>query len=98
MQFSQESLKLREKFLTPTFAQTLAGRQSVGDPFTTGDEDRPKAFRVGECREIASDKAEFQILLFWRDDVRSEQREIKVMATKKNDRWLIDDVSAARAK
>ena len=93
MRFSPESLKEREKFLTPGFTQKLASWQGSGDPFTTGNDDLPKAFRVGSCKAIAPDKTEFQVLLFWRDDTRSEQREIKVAAVKQNDRWLVDDVT-----
>src|SRR5687767_14385950 len=66
MRFSPENLKLHAKYLTPDFAHRLKSWQSSGDPFTTGDEDLPKAFRVGECREIAVDRSEFQVLLFWR--------------------------------
>ena len=98
MRYSDEGLKLRERFLSPTFAQDLTRRQHFGDPFTTGDEDLPKAFRVGACREISPDKAEFQVLLFWRDDVRNEQREIKVETAKQDGRWLIDNVSVARTQ
>jgi len=93
MRFSPESLKEREKFLTAGFTQKLASWQSSGDPFTTGNDDLPKAFRVGSCKEIAPDKTEFQVLLFWRDDTRSEQREIKVTSVKQNDRWLVDGVN-----
>jgi hypothetical protein len=98
MRFSAENLKQREKFLTPVFAERLSSWTNPGDPFTTGNEDLPKAFRVGACKEIAADKTEFQVLLFWRDDVRSEQREIRVVAAKENDRWLIDNVTVAGTK
>jgi len=93
MHFSNENLTARERFLTADFARRLTGEREGPDPFTTGDDDLPKAFRVGQCREIANDKVEFQVLLFWRNDVRSEQREIKVEAARQNDRWLIDNVS-----
>lgn len=93
MHFSHENLKLRQRFLTQDFVQYLTGWSNPGDPFTTGDEDVPKAFRVGECREIANDRAEFQVLLFWRDDTRSEQREIKVETVRSPDRWLVNNVS-----
>jgi hypothetical protein len=92
MQFSQGNLKLREKFLTPALSQKFGAWPNAGDPFTTGDEDLPKAFRVGECTQIPDDRTEFQVLLFWKDDVRTEQRQIRVAAARLNDRWLIDDV------
>ena len=92
MGFSPEHLKMRERFLSPDLVERLSDDAAGTDPFTTGTSEYPRAFRVGECREIAPDKAEFQVLLFWRDDIRNEQREIKAVAVKKNDKWLLDDV------
>lgn len=92
MHFSQGNMKLRERFLSPDFVQKLTNWSNPGDPFTTDNEDLPKAFRVGACSEIASDKVEFQVLLFWRNDTRSEQREVKVEAVRSNDQWLINNV------
>jgi len=92
MRFSPENLNKRERFLTAALFREVADEQEGIDPFTTGTSEFPKAFRVGECREIAPDKAEFQVVLFWRDDVRSEQREIKAVAVEQNDKWLLDTV------
>ena len=92
MKFSPENLKLRERFLTAELSERLAAAQEGVDPFTTGTSDFPKAFRVGECNEISPAQTEFQVLLFWRDDTRNEQREIKVAATQQNEKWLIDKV------
>lgn len=93
MKFSAEGLKLREKYLTPEFAKAVAGSAEGTDPFTTGSDDIPKAFRVGECREISPERTESSVLLFWRTDERTEQREIKVEAVDKNDTWLVNKVS-----
>ncbi len=98
MHFSQENLKKREQFLTPAFVARLESEADGADPFTTRNTDFPKAFRVGECKEVAPDETEFQVLLFWKDDVRSEQREIGVTTVKQNGQWLVDDVSAARTQ
>lgn len=92
MKFSQENLGLREKFLTPEFAGSLKNLQSENDIFTTNSTDIPKAFRTGECEAVSPDKTMFNVLLFWRDDVRSEQREIIVETVKQNDKWLISGV------
>jgi len=93
MALSPESLKMRERFLSPKLFREISSAQEGTDPFTTGTTELPKAFRVGECRAIDPDKAEFQVLLFWRDDVRNEQREIKAIAVKQNDKWLMDSIS-----
>ena len=93
MRISQENIKDRQRFLTPRFYQELSNTQADTDPFTTGTNEVPKAFRVGECHVVAPDKVEFQVLLFWRDDVRSEQREIKAVLVKQGDKWLLDSVN-----
>jgi len=94
MVFSQETLKRRERFLTQGFSKLLEATNDGVDPFTTGTDDIPKAFRVGECREISADRVEFQILLFWRDDTRSEQREVKLEAARQNEKWLVDKIAS----
>lgn len=93
MHLSPESLKARKRFLTEEFANRVSERSEGIDPFTTENEDFPRAFRVGKCTEITSDRVEYQVLLFWRDDNRSEQREIKVDLVKENERWLVDNVT-----
>jgi len=92
MKLSKENLQKRERFLTDELKQNLAAQaESAKDYFTTTD-DYPKAFRVGECEVLDDNKTVFQIVLFWKDDTRSEQREIKVETVKQNDKWLIDKV------
>lgn len=97
LDFSDQGLNKRERFLTPEFFEHLRypprDIPPGMDPFTRTDHDPPKAFRVGECREIAPGKAGFQVLLFWRDDTRTEQREIEVEVVNQKDRWLIDRVA-----
>ncbi|HKX84096.1 MAG TPA: DUF3828 domain-containing protein [Pyrinomonadaceae bacterium] len=97
MQPSLENLKLRERFLSPEFGGKLmvdvtSYPKTTIDYFTHTD-DFPKAFRVGECRVIDTGKrTDFEILLFWKDNERSEQRSIHAEAVKENNKWLIDDV------
>ena len=92
MRFSQANFDLRRPFLTEDLSDRLMKSADGTDPLTTGDRDIPKAFRVGECREAAAGRTELQVLLFWRDDVRSEQRPITVDAVHKDGRWLVADV------
>jgi hypothetical protein len=93
MKFSAEGLKAREKFLTPEFASKLTGSSEGTDPFTTNSDDIPRAFRVGECRELSPERTESNVLLFWRNDERTEQRIVRVEAVDKNDTWLMNSVS-----
>jgi len=92
MKLSKENLQKRERFLTDGLKQNLAAQaESPKDYFTTTD-DYPKAFRIGDCKVAGENKVVFQVVLFWKDDSRSEQREIRVETVKRNDKWLIDKV------
>lgn len=102
--FTEEDLHARRDYLTPEFLARLKGplrdAPAGADPFTwtaslTGTNDPPKAFRAGECKVLMPDRlTEIEVLLFWKDDVRSEQRRIFVELEKRDSRWLIDRVSA----
>lgn len=93
MTFTLDDLKIREKFLTPAFFEKLKSAAEGTDPFTTGTTDLPKAFRVGECKEAAPERTTLQVLLIWRDDNRTEERNIRVEAQRQGDKWLIDNVA-----
>jgi hypothetical protein len=93
MKFTPENLQARAKYLTPDLTRLLQKFVTDSDPFTlTPGDDLPKAFRVGGCKAIAPEKTELQVLLFWKDDARSEQREIKIEAARQNDKWLINNI------
>lgn len=93
MAFSQENLALRERYITPRLKSELATRQGTADPFTVNSDDVPRAFRVGECSTAAPDRAVYDVLVFWKDDSRTDQRTIKVELQKIGDTWLVDRVS-----
>jgi hypothetical protein len=93
MYFSPDNLAAREKFLTPEFAAALKSSTPGSDPFTlTREDDPPKAFRVGTCEASAS-KASVQVLLFWKTDTRSEQRELNAEVVKQGENWLVNGIS-----
>lgn len=92
MRFSPENLELRARFLTPELYRKLENSDPNTDVFTTGTIDIPKAFRVGTCETAVDDSARVQILLFWRDDVRSEQRAIFAKFEKRAEAWLLDTI------
>lgn len=92
MAFSALNLDHRAGFLTPEFYDSLRQIQTDGDVFTSGTADVPKAFRVGVCEEATGDFAKLQVLLFWRDDIRSEQRAIRVELAKRSGVWLIHKI------
>lgn len=92
MKLSPENLKLREKYLTPELIASFANTQTENDVFTTNSTDYPKAFRTAGCEVISPEKTVFEIVLFWRTDDRSEQKEIKVETVRQNGKWLINKV------
>lgn len=90
MKPSEDYLRLREKYLTDDWKFFVSKNlQDKRDLFTLTD-DYPKAFRIGGCETVESDKTVFQVVFFWKDDARNEQRETKVEAVKENGKWLIN--------
>jgi hypothetical protein len=91
---SPENIKLREKFLTARLTDELL-RSSTGTiDYFTGTSDFPKAFRVGECKiNVPGQSVAFDVLLFWKDDTRTEQRHIPVEVKKEGAVWRIDKVN-----
>lgn len=92
MLFSQESLKEREKFLTPEFAKSLRNVETENDVFTTDSADTPRAFRLGDCKVVEPTKTNIDVLLLWRNETESRQQIIKVEVIKQNDKWLINKI------
>ncbi len=92
MKFSQEKLKQLEKFITPEYFKSLQNVQTENDIFTTNSTDFPKAFRVGGCKVVDPSKTEMEVLLFWKDEKRSEQRAIHVEVVKQGDKWLVNKI------
>lgn len=93
MNFTPENLKAREKFLTPELIKRLGNYASNSDPLTlTATDDLPRAFNIGSCQNAGAGKAEVRVLLFWKDDARSEQREITIEAVRSDDRWLVNNI------
>jgi hypothetical protein len=90
---SPENLKPREQFLTSELIQTLLTSSETTRDYFTATDNYPKAFRVGACTTDADNNATLQVLLLWRDDTKSEQKEVHVEAVKAGDTWLINKVS-----
>lgn len=97
---SKENLSARQQYLTPRLFNSLWAADTIaGDHFTsTFTSDHPKAFRVGTCTAESPEKINMQVILFWKDDSKSEQKEISVEMLKQDDKWLVDGVSPAKAK
>lgn len=93
-----ENVKARERFLTGEYATSLLLDANTlpatkVDYFTLA-EDFPKAFRAGACKVLEPGRrVRFEVLMFWKDDYRSEQRSVFTTMEKVNDSWRIDAVS-----
>ena len=93
MKFTRENLTAREKFLSRELSAHLSAKDETAIDYFTATDDYPKAFRVGGCIVDAPDKrAKLGVLLFWKTDTRSEQREIHVEAVNENGKWLVNKV------
>ncbi len=92
MKFSVENLKLREKFLTSEYVQSLQKLQTENDVFTTNSADVPRAFKLGACQVIEPSQTRVEVLLFWRDENSTQQRSITAEVFKQGDKWLINKI------
>jgi hypothetical protein len=94
MKFTKENLGRREKYLSSELKQNLQNQPDGATDYFTATDDYPKAFRVGDCETVElNKKVNTQVVLFWKSDTRSEQREIHVEVVKENDDWLMKNVS-----
>lgn len=92
MTLSPENLEKRRSYLSPDFYAELTKTPPAVDPFTR-TKDQPKAFRAGECRVIEPGRlVNFELLLFWKTDTRTEQRAIHVNAVSQDGKWLVASV------
>jgi len=100
MSLTEENILLREKYFTHRLTNDLLNDfvtlpEKAMEYFTAAPtDDLPKAFRVGECKVVdPGEVVQFDVLMFWKDDVRTEQKHVSVSLKKENDSWLIDSVS-----
>ena len=93
LKFTSENLAAREKFLSRELIETLSKKDESATDYFTQTDDYPKAFRVAECKTVESQKRlDFNVVLFWKTDTRSEQREIPVEVVNENGKWAVDKV------
>ena len=93
MMMTTENLKAREPYLTPELYGTLSAAGESRFDYFTATERYPKAFRIGTCTSESPDRASFQVVLLWRDENGSDQKEVHAEVVQKGNDWLIDKVS-----
>lgn len=83
--------EIYNKYVSPLFSNSFEPKDWETDHFLLTN-DWPKTFRAGSCSVESEDKAVFQVVLLWRDDNSSYQKEVKVEAIKTGNTWLISKV------
>lgn len=97
MKPSANNLEDIKQFLTDDLYAKLSTSQTGNVDYFTQTDDYPKAFRLGKCAVVeGSDSVVLQIVLFWRDDDRSDQREVYVSAANVDGNWLVKEVKSEK--
>ncbi len=89
---AEDYRKVRDEFLTDALISAIPSSGEEQEDYFTKTADFPKAFRVGGCTSESDEKADFQVILLWRDDTRNEQTEVVVRTVRNGEEWLIDSV------
>jgi hypothetical protein len=84
----------RSQYITDRLKDEIDARP--GFDYLTQTIDPPKAFRIGTCTERGKDVVSLSVLLFWRDEKRSEQREVNIVLKRVGDKWLTDSASPGK--
>jgi len=81
MRPTPDNLLVRRRFLSDQLYEEMAATQmsnGATDYFTKSDE-YPRTFRVGKCEHFPdASSLTMQVQLYWRDDQKTTQKEVKV--------------------
>jgi hypothetical protein len=78
------------RFIAPTF-QSASGRDI--DPFFLS-ETTPTTLKIGKCEMKDDFHVEMQVQLYWRQENKTDQKEVYADVVKTGDKWLIDNVES----
>ena len=92
MRRDQDTLKLRERFLTPELFKALSKMEFDGSDYFTASAEPPKTFKIGACNLVNSGRADMQVQIFWRDDNSTVQDEVYAEMIEMNGSWLVNRV------
>jgi hypothetical protein len=90
---SAENLKARERFLTKDLYAQLSQDTSGATDYFTASTEPPKTFKIAKCVEKGPGDVDMQVQVYWRDDAKTQQKEVHVETVKTGDAWLINKVS-----
>ena len=85
-----EQRETYDRFIAPNFRPPS---NSDLDPFFLSPT-TPTTFKIGKCELENDTRASIQVQLYWRQQLKTEQREVYADAIKVGDKWLIDKVES----
>ena len=77
-----------DRYIAADF-RSAAGSDS--DPFYLSGT-TPTTFKIGKCEQRDDSHVTIQVQLYWRQDGKTDQKEVYADVVKSGDRWLIDKV------
>jgi hypothetical protein len=93
MKPTAENLSASRPYLTDELYRTLSAQQLSAIDYFTQTDDYPRTFKIGACTVTSPDKTSLTVTLLWRDETRTQQREVNVDAVKTGDKWLINKIN-----
>jgi hypothetical protein len=79
-----------ERFIAPSFQSDA---KTDLDPFFLSDT-TPTTLKIGKCEQIDDLHVSMQVQLYWRQDGKTDQKEVYADVKKATNGWLIDKVES----
>ena len=79
-----------DRFIAPQFS--TVSKTNV-DPFFLSDT-TPTTLKIGKCEMKDDSHVTMQVQLYWRQDGKTDQKEVYADVAKSGDKWLIDKVQS----
>ena len=86
----QKQIDVFNRYVAPNF-HSAAGPDS--DPFYLS-QTTPTTFKIGKCEQKDDSQVTVQVQLYWRQDGKTDQKEVYAEVKKATSGWLIDKVES----
>jgi hypothetical protein len=93
MKPTADSIKASQPYLTEDLYRSLSSGPVTPVDYFTQTDDYPRTFKIGTCQLVSQDHASLSVTLLWRDDTRTQQREVKVDTVHSGESWLINKIN-----
>ena len=80
-----------KKFISSGSSLNTAGGEN--DPFFNSATP-PTTFKIGKCEMVDPTHTNIQVQLYWREESKTEQKEVYADTVKSGDRWQIDKIES----